>query len=283
MAGKVATLIRLESGSMHGSVQKVRKCMKVGLQLFTIRADMAKDMDVALKEVKKMGYNYVEFSRFFDYTAEEIRAMLDKYQLECFSVHQHLAVYEEKGEEIIEFIKTLGAKYWVIPKLTTDRHKGSAVWEQTKKSIAELSKVLKKHGIILAYHNHEHEFNCYEGKYLLDWLFEEVPTEILQPQLDLCWVKYAGVDPVEYIRKYSGKMDTIHFRDFTAESFDGNLELEYRSSNGFKSKPVGYGVQDFVSIVAAAKNAGVKYAIVEADGPTLEDARLSLDYLKSIR
>ena len=254
--------------------------MKIGLQLFTIREDMGNDMEGALKAVKEMGYDYVEFARFFDYPAEKILEILDKYDLKCFSVHHHIAVFEEQGEAIIEFVKKLGVKYWVIPKIPTDKHKGSVEWEKTKASIYKLSKALKRHGIVLAYHNHEHEFNTYEGKYLLDWLYEEIPAEILQVQLDLCWIKYAGVDPVHYINKYADRMDTIHFRDYTADGVGGILEHQYRSSNGFKSKPVGYGCQDFDAIIEAAEKAGIQYAVVEADGPTLSDAQMSIEYLK---
>ena len=64
------------------------KKFKVGIQLYSIRDEMEKDMDATLKAVKEMGYDCVEFAGFFDKTAEEVKAMIDKYDLEAISVHQ---------------------------------------------------------------------------------------------------------------------------------------------------------------------------------------------------
>ena len=80
--------------------------VKVVLQLFSKRDYMEKDMDAALKKVKVLGYDYVELAGYFGKSAEEIRAILDKYDLKCISVHQGLDFYDEKGVEGAEFVKT---------------------------------------------------------------------------------------------------------------------------------------------------------------------------------
>jgi sugar phosphate isomerase/epimerase len=91
------------------------KKFKVGLQLYSVRDEMEKDLEATLKAVKEMGYDYVETAGYFGRTAEEFRALLDKYALTCVSVHQNLDFYENRGQEGVDFIKTLGAQYSVIP------------------------------------------------------------------------------------------------------------------------------------------------------------------------
>ena len=74
------------------------KKFKVGLQLYSVRDEMQNDLEATLKAVKEMGYDYVETAGYFDRTAEEFRALLDKYGLTCISVHQALDFYEKKGQ-----------------------------------------------------------------------------------------------------------------------------------------------------------------------------------------
>lgn len=274
------------------------KDLKVGLQLYSIREDMAKDMDAALKQVKEIGYDYVEFAGYFDKTAEEVRSLLDKYGLECISVHQGYDVFLSNEEENIEFLKTIGAKYCVIPWLGKEKHAGTDQFEQTKKEFLQVGEALKKEGIKLLYHNHEFEFETYKGKFLLDWLYESIPEDLLGTQIDTCWVKYAGQDPVEYIKKYSGRAPIVHLKDFICKNFNNGavyalIDAEgkekrkpTREENGFEFRPLGQGIQNFPPIIEAAKEAGTKYVIVEQDQsptcPALQAVKESREYLRSI-
>ena len=100
------------------------KKFKVGLQLYSVRDQMEKDMEGTLKAVKEMGYDYVEFAGYFGKSAEEIRALLDKYGLICISVHQGLDFYEEGGQSAAEYIKTLGANFSAIPWYAAEKLAG---------------------------------------------------------------------------------------------------------------------------------------------------------------
>ena len=91
------------------------KKFKVGIQLYSLRDAMEKDMDATLKAVKEMGYDYVEFAGYFDKSAEEVRTLLDKYGLECVSVHQAIGLFEEEGKAAVDYLNTIGAKYCAIP------------------------------------------------------------------------------------------------------------------------------------------------------------------------
>jgi len=274
------------------------KNFKVGLQLYSIRQDMQKDMDSALKQVKEIGYDYVEFAGYFGRSAEEIREMLDKYGLTCISVHQKHDIFFDKCEESIEYLKTIGAKYCAVPWMGKEKHKGTAEFENTVKEFNFVGKALKDAGIQLLYHNHDFEFERYEGKFLLDWLYETISEDLLQTEIDTCWVRYAGYDPAEYIRKYTGRSPIVHLKDFVCDNF--NMGPAYalidssgkeekptdRKATGFKFMPVGMGVQDVPSILKAAEDAGADIIIVEqdesVDRPAMEAVKISRDYLRKL-
>lgn len=274
------------------------KKLKVGLQLYSIREDMEKDVDAALAKVKAMGYDYVEFAGYFGKSAEEVRALLDKHGLECVSVHQTYEVFLEDAKSNIEYLKTIGAKYSAVPWMDVEKHKGHDAFEQTVKEFKQVGAALKEADIQLLYHNHDFEFGKADDKFLLDWLYESVPEDLLKTEIDTCWVRYAGYDPAAYIKKYTGRSPVVHLKDFECTNFnmgpvyalidDSGEEGEKpsREDAGFMFKPVGSGVQDIVSILEAASEAGAEYVIVEQDEsperPAMEAAKMSREYLKSI-
>lgn len=260
------------------------KKFKVGLQLYSIREDMAKDMDSALREVKRIGYDYVEFAGFFEKTADEIKALLDKNGLFCESVHQGYDSLMEGPQSIADYYQVIGAKYCVIPGIRRDNHKGSESFDKIVGELIKAGKLLRDNGISMLYHNHDFEFEQFEGKYLLDWLYETITSDILGTQLDTCWIRYAGEDPIKYIEKYAGRADIIHLKDFvcTKEMKTQNTKEE----NGFEFRPLGDGIQDIPAILSVAEKAGAEYVIVEQDSPTtmtaMESAKRSREYLKSL-
>lgn len=269
------------------------KKFKVALQLYSIREDMEKDMDAALKKVKEIGYDYVEFASFYGRSAEEVRSLLDKHELTCISVHQGPLAILEEGQKAIGFLKTIGVKYCAIPSWPAEKMKGSDAWENTVEDFTKVGRALKQNGIQLLYHNHDYEFKKYEGKFLLDWIFEAIPADILQPQIDTCWVHYAGYDPDSYIMKYVDRISVVHLKDFICKNLsevilaDGKQERTgSREENGFEFRPVGYGIQDFSKILEASETAGADYVVVEQDmspdREPMEAARLSREYLMSL-
>lgn len=272
------------------------KKFKIGLQLYSLRDDMEKDMDATLRKVSEMGYECVEFAGYFGKSAEEVKAMLDKYNLEAVSVHQGYEVFLEDERANIDYLKTLGVKYCAVPWMDKAKLAGNDVYPNTVKDMTQVAEALKKNGIQMCYHNHDFEFEKFEDKFLLDWLYESIPADLLQPEIDTCWVKYSGNDPVEYINKYAGRMGILHLKDFVSDKFaqgpvyalideNGNSG-ESEKNTSFEFRPVGSGIQDFEAILNAAENAGIEYLIVEQDDcPTaspIDSVKQSREYLKTL-
>ena len=269
------------------------KKFKVGIQLYGVRNAMAADFEGTLKAIADMGYEYVEFAGYFGHSAEEIKAILDKLGLKCISVHQGLDFYDNDPDAAAEFLKTFGVKYSVIPWYGKELLAGNDAWAASAERFNKVAEVLDKHGMRLGYHNHDFEFEKFDGKYLHDYIFEAV--EKIDPELDTCWVHYAGLEPADKIREFSGRVEVVHLKDFVAKRLaggpayalidaDGNEIKTTKEDNGFAFRPLGQGRQDFKKILEACEDAGTELVIVEQDQTyeltELEAAKISRDYLR---
>ena len=132
-----------------------------------------------------------------------------------------------------------------------------------------------KAGMVLQYHNHDFEFDKIDGEYALDILYTEVGPELLQTQLDTCWVNVGGENPADYIRKYSGRTPTVHLKDFVGSKSDNMYALigieeedQEEEASTFEFRPFGSGMQNMPAILEAATDAGASWVVIEQDDPT---------------
>ena len=273
------------------------KKINVGLQLYSVKNALSEDFYGTLKAVRDMGYEYVEFAGYHGKTAEEIKAILDELGLKCVSVHQSIDFYDADPEAAVKFLKTFGVKYNVIPWYPIEKLYGSSEWADTVARFNKIAVLLKDNGMKLGYHNHDWEFTVVDGKYIEEHILENVPDELIEPELDTCWVKYAGVSPVEMINKYKGRVTLVHLKDFTCKQLaagpayaligtDGAEIKSKRADNGFEFRPVGDGMQDFAPIIEACRACGTELVVVEQDAPSmglteLESVKRSREYLKN--
>ena len=273
------------------------KKFKVGIQLYGVRKSMAEDFEGTLKAIAEMGYEYVEFAGYYNKSSDEIKSILDKYGLKCISVHQSVDFYDNDPDAAAEFLKSFGVKYSVIPWFSKEKLVGSEEWSESREKFVAAAKVLKAHGMKLGYHNHDFEFEKFDGKYLHDYIFGEIDKELIDPELDTCWVHYAGLNPADKVREFAGRVEIVHLKDFECRELGGGpaydlidsngvgLKKKTREDNGFVFRPLGMGRQNFEEILAACEEAGTELVIVEQDQtydiPELEAARISREYLKN--
>ena len=266
---------------------------KIGLQLYMIKPHVVENMDQALKEVAAMGYDAVEFAGYFGHTAEEIREMLDKYGLECASVHQHINIFEEEGQSAIDFQKKLGVKYSVIPGCGSENYQTQEAWEVTRSRFINAGKMLRENGIGLFYHNHTYEFEPVGDKLHYFRIFDEIGIDHIKPEIDVCWAYYGGMDVCELIRKFKGNVSLLHLKDFACKNIPADYDYaekthkeKSREENGFYQRPVGMGVIKLPEIIDTAKECGTEYFIVEMDScpefSRMESARMSLENIRKL-
>lgn len=271
--------------------------LPVMLQLYNVREELKKDFDGTLKQAADAGYKYVELAlaQFYGKTAAQFKTALDKAGLAAVSAHVPFRDMTADPDGVIGYHIDTGCKFIVIPYLSGEDQSSGPNYEAVKKEIAKLGEIVNKKGAVLLYHNHEFEFQDYRGKYALDDLYDSVPANLLQTEIDVCWAKVGGVDPIPYILKYSGRAPVVHLKDFAAPD-GGSVKAEYdligevkkaRAAGAFPFRAVGYGVQDIPGIVKASEKAGAQWLVVEQDLPSpgktaIECAKDSLDYLKKL-
>ena len=268
----------------------------IGYQVYSAREDAQKDLLGTLKKLKEMGYDGVEFAGFYGHPAEEVKQMLDEAGIIAISDHVPFAQIEKDMYKVISDHLTIGCKFIAVPFLDEATRPGSAGFGKTLGQIYFFGELCRKAGITLLYHNHDFEFCTISGEYGLDFIYDVVPADVLKTEIDCCWVKYSGIDPAEYVRKYAGRCPIIHLKDFVGRKdgdkspyaligADGTSESAKASDEvSFEFRPVGYGCQDIPSIVNAGLESGAGWFIVEQDQsvgrPALEAAKMSVEYLR---
>lgn len=268
--------------------------LPIALQLYSVRDFIEKDFEGTLKEVKAMGYDGVEFAGLYGHSPMEVKTMVEKAGLIAISAHVPINDLLKDIPGVVAQYKEIGCKYIAIPSLGEDRRPGHSRYEETIEDIEKIGKEARKQGMVLLYHNHDFEFVKVGEKRALDIMYETVPKEYLETQLDTCWVNVGGEDPVKYIEKYADRAPVVHLKDFVMPSkkpahmyelIGEKNDTDKKAKEEFEFRPVGYGAQDMPSIIRACEEAITSWVVVEQDrtsmGKTsMECAKMSIDYLK---
>ncbi len=267
--------------------------MKLALQLYSVRDEMEKDFLGTLKKVKEMGYDGGELAGLYGKSGKEVKEMFDEAGLIPISAHVSYQDLMPDIDGLVKTYKEIGCKYIAIPYLPQELRYGTEKYPEVVEGIKKIGEVCKNNGISLLYHNHDFEFKKTEnGDYVLDALYNAISSDLLQTEIDTCWVNVGGENPSDYVRKYTGRAPVVHLKDFNGRKSENmykliGIESKDEKSEGFEFRPLGMGVQDIQSIVDAAKDAGAEWVIAEQDEPTLglsrlESAQKSIDYMKNI-
>lgn len=263
----------------------------IALQLYSVRDDLAADFEGTLKKVKELGYDGVEFAGLCGNSPATVKELCEKYGLTPISAHVPF-VDMIANPDIINDYKEIGCAYVVIPYLTEEYRPGCPKFNEVIEGAKMLAVKAEQAGLKLCYHNHDFEFVKVDGEYAIDILYREVPQ--LSPQFDTCWVNVGGENPAEYIRKYAGREEILHLKDFVGGKSENMYALigideneEKDTAGKFELRPVGKGVQNFPEILKAAEEVGIKWVVVEQDNPSmgltpLECAKTSIEYLKAL-
>ena len=265
----------------------------IAVQLYSVRKELDADFRGTLEKVKAMGYDGVEFAGLAGYSAAEVKAMCEEIGLVPISAHVPYLDMLADPKGVLSVYAEIGCRYVVLPYLTTEHRPGTDGFPMVIENLKMLGAVAKELGMTLLYHNHDFEFLKLDGKYALDVLYEEVPADLLQTELDTCWVNVGGENPADYIKKYTGRSPVVHLKDFFGEKSDDMYELigiksaAPKRPGNFEFRPVGAGLQNFPAIIEASVDAGAQWLVVEQDNPSmglspLECIAKSREYLKSI-
>ena len=267
--------------------------LPIALQLYSVRDAMEKDFRGTLEKVKAMGYDGVEFAGLFGNSAEDVKKMCEEIGLVPISAHIPYVDFVSDLDKTLSTYAEIGCKFVVIPYLHLNYCPGGEDYAEFVENAKKIGAAANEKGMTLLYHNHDFEFAKKDGKYLLDIMYEDISAELLETELDTCWVNVGGENPADYVRKYAGRAPVVHLKDFFGEKADDMYELigEEKKAvarpNNFEFRPVGAGLQNFPEILAAVDKSNVSWVVVEQDKPSMQLSSLecvakSIEYLKSI-
>ncbi len=255
----------------------------IGLELYSVRGELARDLPNTLRTVAKMGYEVVEFyAPYYDWKipyAKDVRTLLDDLGLRCHSTHNHIESFTAGAtmDKAIELNQILGS--WLLVLATAPGGtNGLEDWKKLSGRLAAVVEELKPHGLSAGFHNHQTEWTPLEGgPRAMDVLAAITPKEFVL-QLDVGTCVNAGADPVAWIKANPGRIKVIHLKDWAPG--DRAQEKSYRVLFGEGTSP-------WKDIFAAAESTGgVEYYLMEQEGsrfPEFETAQRCLDAWKIMR
>ncbi|MBS0583491.1 MAG: sugar phosphate isomerase/epimerase [Proteobacteria bacterium] len=266
----------------------------VGIQLWTVNDTLKHDPAGTLNQLAKIGFKEVEAAGFAGLEPKQFRRLLDAAGLRCPSAHLQFDM-DNLGKAFDE-AHALGATYAAASSLiepvgkamkTKLEWKSAMSREEAKRTVDIANRIgaaAKRAGLQFALHNHDREFvDLGNGEVGYDIVWRETDPALVQFEIDCGWMVFAGRDPVDYFKKYPGRIPLIHVKDFQPKK---NKDAKPMAEEMLGSE-LGRGTVDYKPIFAAAKAAGLKHYFAEQEGPfsrmsQLAAAQVAYDYLHSI-
>ena len=210
--------------------EKIKKRIPVGVQLYSVRNECAKDLPGTIRKVAKMGYEGVEFAGYYGRDAKTLRKLLDDAGLLCCGTHTQIdTLLGDELPKTIEFNKTIGNKFLIVPGLPEKYRRSRKAWQESAKLFNKLSDKVKPHGMQVGYHNHSIEFKPLDGELPWDTFFGNTKKEVVM-QLDTGNAMAGGGDPMVFLKRYPGRAETIlqyYFRSDKTNAIIGDDELPW--------------------------------------------------------
>lgn len=247
----------------------------IAAQVYSVREAAERDFAGTMAALRECGYEGVELAGLYGLCPEEVRDCLKGQGLEAVSAHVPYDAFVRDMEGTIGAYRTIGCGYIGIPYLPKERHCGGGLYQETCDFLRGISRRCAAQGMVLLYHNHTFEFErTDQGIFLFDELFGALSPEELQVELDVCWAKVGGVEPVAYLEKYRNRCPVVHMKDFR------------RAEDAVELAALGEGGQDIPAIARAAAECGAAWLVVEQDdhphGIPMENMRISCQCLREV-
>src|SRR3954469_25642617 len=253
----------LSSAELRRARSRAAKTYPIGLELFSVRRELARDLPATLRAVSQMGYQVVEFyAPYLGWTipyAKDVRTQLDDLGLRCYSTHNPSAslMSGDTMAKAIEINQVLGARHIIMasPPPNTSNLED---WKRVSGQLADASAQLAPHGLLAGFHNHLIEWKSLEGgQRVMDVIAANTPPEFVL-QFDVGTCLEAGQDPVAWINAHPGRIRSLHLKDWApgAEADQKGYRVLF-----------GEGVAPWKAILAAAEaTGGVEFYLMEQEG-----------------
>lgn len=247
---------------------------KIGLQLYSVREAAEKDLLGTVERVADMGYEGVQFAGFFNTSAKALKKVMDDKGIIAAGSHTGLdALTGDHLEETLQYNVDIGNDLIICPHLSEDMRRTRDDLKKVAETLNDIGQKCQQNGFEFAYHNHDFEFNLFDGERGLDILFDHSDPSLVKVELDCYWATYAGLDPKSIIEKYGDRVVSLHIKDM-------------KEINGQKrSIEIGSGELDIIELLQFGKQHGSRWFVVEQedfDGDPMESAKLNMSRLEQL-
>ncbi|HEX9580186.1 MAG TPA: sugar phosphate isomerase/epimerase [Gemmatimonadales bacterium] len=241
---------------------------RIGLQLYTVRGEMERDLDGTLDAVARVGYQEVQFAGYFGRSPTQVRAALDAAGLTAPGAHIPYDALGERWDATLDGAHVMGHRYLLVAWIPAGERSTLDGYRRIAARFERAAERARTAGILFAYHNHDYEFARMEGQVPYDVLLAEA-SYLVKMEMDLFWITRGGGDPLAYFRAYPGRFHTVHVKDMDARG---------------RMVDVGKGTIPFGRIFAMREQAGLRHYFVEHDTPEqpLDSIRASYQYLRRL-
>lgn len=279
-----------------------RHALPVGIQLYALGDDPQKDLEGTLAKVAAIGFRDVELPGLLGRDAATVRRAADAAGLSVSSIHVGVKgelSMESDSQKLLDIAATLGARQIVVPMFPLPaglklqpgedlaallvrgvREAGLDMWKELAALLNEKGAPLKKGGVALGYHNHSIEFMPIDTRTGWDIIAGETDPSLVHFEADIGWIVSAGLDPVAFLKRYSGRVRQLHVKD-VKRGFTPNTQMRTDPTE------VGSGSIDWVRVLPAAYAAGARHFYYEQEPPfaipRIEAAEKSYAFLAQLR
>ena len=277
--GMAAAMLAVKPALAQGAVP-------LGLQLYTVRDDLAKDFTGTLKKIRAIGIRKVQTGGLTNngHDAAQLRKILDDLDLTWESSHVAGDELRNSAQQTVDRAKAAGLKNLVCPFPLYPADQAAVLagptlddWKHNAEACNRIGGLCKKAGLTLSYHNHNVEFKKLNGAYAYDTLLKELDPALVQMEMDIGWVVAGGADPVDYLTRFPTRYRSLHIKDLKPQGVPNTVTK-------MTSAIIGKGIVDWARVLPAARKASVRNAYLEIEEPydpsSLEMVRASYEYLK---
>jgi sugar phosphate isomerase/epimerase len=244
---------------------------RLGLQLYTVRTALARDLEGTIAAVAAAGITELEFAGYYNKDAAWWRALLARHGLTAPATHEALPATDDGWGPILDRAQAMGHGIVVVPYVGSEYRGSRAAWQRLAARLNTGALRARAAGLRFGYHNHDFEFAPVDGTTGYDILTTETDPALVALELDLYWTVKAGHDPLALFARWPGRLRCCHVKDAGPAP-----ERQMRD--------VGAGTIDFRTILAAGRAAGLQHWFIEHDNPAepLASVRASAAHLKAL-
>jgi sugar phosphate isomerase/epimerase len=236
--------------------------MKIGAQLYSARdyTKTPEDIEATLRRVKALGFDVIQISGFGPCDTDRLASWVKELGLDVCVTHNPWARLADPAElkKLIGEHKKLGCSHIGLGSRPADVFPNSYEgYSRFIKKANEICKQVQGEGLTFGYHNHDFEFEKWDGVPAIDRIIGECPD--LYFILDVFWIQAGGGNPLKYIKKLEGRIKVIHLKDYRMKNYQRQFA------------EIGEGTLDWDEMLPLCKESRIPYAVIEQDGDFLAD------------